>query len=57
MVFVLKSAFPWEMLPKEIGCGSEMPCRRRSKEWQEVVGIVGKAEPSFFWTASERRPD
>src|SRR5215203_913172 len=36
IVFVLKSAIPWEMLPKEMGCGSGMTCRRRGKEWGEA---------------------
>ena len=27
---------PWEMLPKEIGCGSGMTCWQRLKEWYEV---------------------
>ena len=36
IVFVLKSGIPWEMNPKEIGCGSGMTCWRRLKEWQEA---------------------
>jgi transposase len=36
IVFVLKSGIPWEMLPKEMGCGSGMTCWRRLKEWQEA---------------------
>jgi transposase len=36
IVFVLKSAIPWEMLPREMGCGSGMTCWRRLKEWQEA---------------------
>ena len=35
IVFVLKSGIPWEMLPKEMGCGSGMTCWRRLREWQE----------------------
>ncbi len=34
ILFVLKSGIPWEMLPKELGCGSGMTCWRRLKEWQ-----------------------
>ncbi len=33
--FVLKSGIPWEMLPKEMGCGSGMSCWRHLKAWQE----------------------
>jgi transposase len=36
IVFVLKSAIPWEMLPQEMGCGSGVTCWRRLKEWQEA---------------------
>ena len=36
IVFVLKCAIPWEMLPQEMGCGSGMTCWQRLKEWQEA---------------------
>src|ERR671912_2556616 len=36
IVFVLKSGIPWEMPPKEMGCGSGMTCWRRLREWQEA---------------------
>ena len=36
IIFVLKSGIPWEMLPKEIGCGSGLTCWRRLREWQEA---------------------
>jgi len=36
IVFVLKSAIPWEMLPQEMGCGSGVTCWRRLREWQEA---------------------
>jgi transposase len=29
IVFVLRSAIPWQMLPQELGCGSGMTCWRR----------------------------
>jgi transposase len=35
IVFVLKSGIPWEMLPKEMGCGSGSTCWRRLRDWQE----------------------
>ena len=54
IVFVLKSGIPWEMLPKEMGCGSGSTCWRRLKEWQEagvwrrlhqvLLDRLGKAE-------------
>jgi len=37
ILLVLKSGIPWEMLPKEMGCGSGMTCCwRRLKEWHEA---------------------
>ena len=36
ILFVLKSGIPWEMLPKEMRCGSGMTCWRRLKEWNEA---------------------
>jgi transposase len=35
ILFVLRSGVPWEMLPKELGCGSGMTCWRRLRDWQE----------------------
>src|SRR3954463_13484877 len=34
ILFVLKSGIPWEMLPREMGCGSGMTCWRRLRDWQ-----------------------
>ena len=36
IIFVLKSAIPWEMLPQEMGCGSGVTCWRRLRECQEA---------------------
>jgi transposase len=36
ILFVLKSGIPWEMLPKEMDCGSSMTCWRRLKECHEA---------------------
>jgi transposase len=33
VLFVLRSGIPWEMLPKELGCGSGMTCWRRLRDW------------------------
>jgi len=32
---VLRSGIPWQMLPKELGCGSGMTCWRRLRDWQQ----------------------
>jgi transposase len=36
ILFVLKTGIPWQMVPKEMGCGSGMNCWRRLKEWHEA---------------------
>ncbi|VVE01003.1 transposase [Pandoraea horticolens] len=36
ILFVLQSGIPWEMLPKEMGCGSGMSCWRRLHAWQHA---------------------
>ena len=36
ILFVLMTGIPWEMLPKEMGCGSGMTCWRRLQAWQEA---------------------
>lgn len=36
ILFVLKSGIPWEMLPREMGCGSGMTCWRRLRDWHEA---------------------
>jgi transposase len=58
IVFVLKSGIPWEMLPKEMGCGSGSTCWRRLRGWQEagvweelhrvLLDRLGEAE-EFDW--------
>ena len=34
ILFVLRSGTPWELLPREMGCGSGMTCWRRLRDWQ-----------------------
>ena len=41
ILFVLKSGIPWEMLPREMGCGSGMTCWRRLRDWQ-AAGVWGQ---------------
>lgn len=36
IIFVLKSGIPWELLPREMGCGWGMTCWRRLRDWQEA---------------------
>jgi transposase len=36
ILFVLRSGLPWEMLPKEMGCGSGMTCWRRLRDWHRA---------------------
>ncbi len=36
ILFVLRTGMPWEVLPREMGCGSGMTCWRRLRDWQEL---------------------
>jgi transposase len=36
IIFVLRSGIPWQMLPKELGCGSGMTCWRRLRDWHHA---------------------
>jgi transposase len=36
ILYVLRGGIPWEMLPKELGCGSGMTCWRRLRYWQNA---------------------
>jgi transposase len=36
ILFVLKSGIPWEMLPREMNCGSGMTCWRRLRDWHKA---------------------
>ena len=36
ILFVLRSGIPWQMLPKEMGCGSGSTSWRRLVRWQRV---------------------
>jgi transposase len=36
ILFVLRSGLPWQMLPKEMGCGSGSTCWRRLERWQRA---------------------
>src|ERR1700747_1279732 len=36
ILFVLRSGIPWEMLARELGCGSGMTCWRRLRDWQQA---------------------
>ena len=38
ILFVLRSGIPCQMLPKELGSGSEMTCWRRLRDWQ-LAGV------------------
>ena len=40
ILFVLRSGIPWEMLPKELGCGSGMTC------WRPYARLAGVWHPA-----------
>ena len=35
-LFLLRTGIQWEMLPLELGCGSDITCWRRPRDWQEA---------------------
>lgn len=35
IIFVLKTGLPWNMLPRELGCGSGVTCWRRFHQWTQ----------------------
>ena len=36
ILFVLRAGIPWQMLPKQMGCGSGSTCWRRLLAWQRA---------------------
>lgn len=44
ILFVLKTGCPWQMLPKELRCGSGSTCWRRLRDWQ-WAGVWGRLHP------------
>ena len=34
ILFILKTGLRWDLLPREMGCGSGMSCWRRLRDWQ-----------------------
>lgn len=36
ILYVLRSCVPWQMLPREMGCGSGSTCWRRLVRWQRA---------------------
>jgi len=52
ILFVLRTGIPWELLPREMGCGSGMTCWRRLYEWQKS-GVWGEV----YRVLSEKLPE
>ena len=47
ILFVLRSGTPWELLPREMGCGSGMTCWRRLRDWQRA-GVWGRLQHALL---------
>lgn len=54
ILFVLRTGIPWELLPKEMGCGSGVSCWRRLRDWQ-AAGVWQKIHE--FMLEELRRAD
>ncbi|WP_425284015.1 IS5 family transposase [Methylobacterium phyllostachyos] len=62
ILFVLRSGTPWELLPREMVCGSGMTCWRRLRDWQKagvwnhlqqtLLGRLGRRNGIDFSSAS-----
>jgi transposase len=57
ILFVLRSGIPWQMLPRELGCGSGMTCWRRLRDWQlaDVWDLIHFA--MLDWLARDEQID
>jgi transposase len=53
ILFVLRSGIPWNMLPKEMGCGSGSACWRRLARWQRA-GVWKKLHAALLAALHER---
>ena len=53
ILFVLRSGIPWEMLPRELGCGSGMTCWRRLRDWQQA-GVWHRLHQTLLNRLGER---
>jgi transposase len=53
ILFVLRSGIPWNMLPKEMGCGSGSACWRRLARWQRA-GVWKKLHATLLAALRER---
>ena len=47
ILFVLKAGIPWEMLPREMGCGCGMTCWRRLRDWQ-AAGVWSRVHAELL---------
>jgi transposase len=53
ILFVLRSGIPWNMLPKEMGCGSGSTCWRRLARWQRA-GVWKRLHATLLAALRER---
>jgi transposase len=53
ILFVLRSGLPWQMLPKEMGCGSGSTCWRRLVRWQRA-GVWRRLHAVLFAELRQR---
>ena len=53
ILFDLKTGIPWEYLPRELGCGSDMNCWRRLHEWV-LAGVWQRIHEAILRRLRER---
>ena len=56
ILFVLRSGIPWNMLPREMGCGSGTVCWRRLVAWQHA-GVWQRIHEVLPWCTTPLRAE
>jgi transposase len=54
ILFVLRSGIPWQMLPRQMGCGSGSTCWRRLVDWQRA-GVWQRLHETLLAELRRRR--
>jgi transposase len=57
IVFVLRTGYPWRLLPSELACGSGTTCWRRLRDWQEAGVWKGLHVTLLNWLGDEAAID
>ena len=56
ILFILQTGLRWDLLPREMGCGSGMSCWRRLRDWQEA-GVWDQLHELLLAQVTRSRPN